>query len=129
MLGIRQLFFTGVRDPGPLGVVACAMGVSALAVAAVQLRVYLRGAVDELFISDRGVKYGEEFWPWESLSALRIRRLPAKGPMRFLIWTGEDRGPGQHLAIDDPPSPVEAERLLDELRAFLADHDLDVLCE
>lgn len=112
-----------------VGVTLCMIGLVALIVGFVSLRSFVVAKVDELEISDRGVKYGSEFWPWDSLAAIRFRRLPHNGPIRIVIWPRRDRGLGRGFFTDEVCSPEQIMQLEGELKGHFIRNNLSITCE
>jgi hypothetical protein len=85
--------------------------------------------VDQVIISNRGVKCGEKFWGWQSVRAFRARRTGKSGAIRLLVWTDEDKGPGRWLPMDERITRERALGLIARLGEFCSANNLNVTCE
>ena len=108
--------------PFLVGAVAVAFAVSLLAAFAV-------AQVDQVIISNRGVKCGDQFWEWQCLQAFRARRTGKSGAIRLLIWIDEDKGPGRFLPMDERITPQRALGLIHRVGEFCSANKLNVTCE
>ncbi len=104
-------------------------GVVALAFAASLLTAFGVARVDQIVISNRGVKCGDRFWGWQCVRAFRARRTGASGAIRLLLWTGEDKGPGRSLAMDERITPERALGLIGRVGEFCSVNNFKVTCE
>jgi len=104
-------------------------GVIALAVAASLLTAFGIARVDQIVISDRGVKCGDRFWGWECVRAFRARRTGPSKAIRLFIWTGEDKGQGRSFAMDERITPERALGLIGRVGEFCSANNLKVTCE
>jgi hypothetical protein len=104
-------------------------GAAALAFAASLLTAFGVARVDQIVISNRGVKCGDRFWGWECVRAFRARRAGLSGAIRLVLWTGEDKGPGRSLAMDEPITPERAQELVRRVGEFCSANNLTVKCE
>jgi hypothetical protein len=104
-------------------------GATALAFAASLLTAFGVAKVDQIVISNRGVKCGDKFWEWQCVRAFRARRGGAFGAIRLRIWTGEDKGPGRSLAMDEQLTPERALGLIRRVGEFCSANHLTVICE
>lgn len=104
-------------------------GMVALAFAASLLTAFGVAKVDQVVISNRGVKCGDRFWGWEFLRAFRARRAGTSGTIRLLIWPGEDKGPGRSLPMDERITPERALGLIGRVGEFCSANNLNVTCE
>lgn len=104
-------------------------GAAALAFAASLLTAFGVAKVDQIVISNRGVKCGDRFWDWQCVRAFRARRAGASGAIRLLIWTGEDKGPGRSLAMDERITPERALGLIGRVGEFCSANNFKVTCE
>jgi hypothetical protein len=104
-------------------------GTVALAFAASLLSAFGVAKVDQVLISNRGVKCGDRFWDWECVRAFRTRRTRPSGAIRLFIWTGEDKGPGRSIAMDERITPERALGLIGRVGEFCAANNFKVTCE
>jgi hypothetical protein len=104
-------------------------GSAALGIAVVRLFAFATARVDQLVISHRGVKYGDRFWRWEAVRAIRARRSRLSGAIQLLLWAREGKGMGQTFVIDERITPERAIRLMERLGAFCLANNLEVLSE
>jgi len=112
-----------------VGVLLCLVGILAFVVGVACLWSFAVGKVDELEISDQGVRYGTEFWPWSSVSAIRFHCLPRAGPIRVVVWPRKDRGPGGGLLTDEVFSSEELRQLERALKEYFTSNNLSIVYE
>lgn len=104
-------------------------GAAALAFAASLLAAFGVAKVDQVVISNRGVKCGDRFWGWQCVRAFRARRGGSSGAIRLVLWTGEDKGPGHSLAMDERITPERALDLVRRVGEFCSANNFIVKCE
>ena len=104
-------------------------GAAALALAASLLTAFGVARVDQIVVSNRGVKYGDCFWAWKCVRAFRARRAGPSGTIRLVIWTGEDKGSGRSLAMDERLTPERARELIRRVGEYCSANNLAVICE
>jgi hypothetical protein len=104
-------------------------GAAALALAASLLTAFGVAKVDQVVISNRGVKCGDGFWDWQCVRAFRARRGGASRAIRLVIWTGEDKGSGRSLAMDERITPERARELVRRVGEYCSANNLTVKCE
>ena len=79
-----------------VGVLLCSIGLVAFVVGLACLWSFVVGKVDELEISDQGVQYGAQFWPWGSIAAIVFVAFHA--PVQFALSSGQARIVGREGA-------------------------------
>jgi hypothetical protein len=104
-------------------------GTAALGFAVSLLTAFAVAQVDQVVISSRGVKCGDQFWDWQCVRAFRARRVGVSGKIGLFIWTKEDQGAGLALPIDEPITSRRASALIERVSDFCSTRRFNVKCE
>ena len=78
-----------------------------------------RGAVNEVRISEDGVFFDGEDWPWDRVIRIRCRPLPARDAVQLSVHVRRDGLRGS-LVLPVLMGGVDTATVIEELKTFLA---------
>ena len=124
-------FVVAVRDllasseaPGFFGIAALLIGIVTAVLGSVLLWKFVTGAVNHVWVSDQGVSFDGQDWPWESAAYVRTYPRGASGVYRIHITVY--RQGRSRLTLPIEVRDHDAETVVAELKDYLSRQGYDI---